>query len=81
MSACPHCNRTDFEIDEVAIAGAKLKLVQCSGCKAPVGVVESDTIAQQISAVERQLTEILHVIVTSLQSINSRLDRLDRVRR
>lgn len=80
MPNCPHCNRTDFEIDEVVIAGDKLKLAQCSGCKAPVGVVGFEPIVQRISALEWQLTEILQVVVSSLQVMNSRLDRLDRTK-
>ena len=40
MSNCPHCNQTTFEIEEVEASGRKIKLVQCTGCKAPLGIME-----------------------------------------
>jgi hypothetical protein len=77
MSHCPHCNRVTFEIEEVEIAGAKQRLVQCSGCKAPVGVLESEIITKQIRELEQMVTQVLRVVVASLQKINSSLDRID----
>jgi hypothetical protein len=75
LNSAPKGGEASF--DEVAVAGTKLKLVQCSGCKAPAGVVGFEPVVQQIGALERQLTEVLHAIVSSLQVMNSRLDRLD----
>jgi hypothetical protein len=68
MSHCPHCNRNTFEIDELEVAGTKLSFVQCSGCKAAVGVVESANVG---------LAEVLRVLVSSLQRLNSRLERIE----
>jgi hypothetical protein len=69
MSHCSHCNRNTFEIEAMEVAGTKFSFVQCSGCKAPVGVVESANIG---------LTEVLRVLVSSLQMLNSRLERIER---
>jgi hypothetical protein len=77
MSHCPHCNRVTFEIEEVDIAGAKQRFVQCSGCKSPVGVLESEIIAKQIRDLEQRITEVLRVVVASLQKMNSSLDRIE----
>jgi hypothetical protein len=78
MSYCPHCNRATFEIEEVEISGVKVKLVQCSGCKAPVGVVENNDVGQLIHDLEQRVTEVLRVLVSSLQKMNSRLDQIER---
>ncbi len=78
MSHCPHCNGKDFEIGEVEVAGAKLQLVQCSGCKAPIGVLEAETIVRCVNDLEQKIIEVLRVVVSSLQQMNTRLDRIER---
>jgi hypothetical protein len=78
MSHCPHCNGKDFEIGEVEVAGAKLQLVQCSGCKAPVGVLEAEAILRHVNDLEQKIIEALRVVVSSLQQMNARLDRIER---
>jgi hypothetical protein len=81
MSNCPHCNRATFEIEEVEVSGVKFKLVQCSGCKAPVGVMEYNNVGQLIHDLEQRVTEVLRVLVSSLQKMNSRLDQIERANR
>jgi hypothetical protein len=68
MPHCPHCNRDVFGIVEGKVAGKKLLFVQCSGCKAPVGVVESTNVG---------LTEVIRVLISSLQRLNARLERIE----
>ena len=68
MSYCPYCHRSAFEIEEVEVAGVKLNFVQCSGCGAPVGIMESREI---------NLTEVLRVLILSLQKLNSRLEQIE----
>jgi hypothetical protein len=75
MANCPYCNQATFEIEEVEIAGTQFNFVQCSGCKAPVGVIEYGTLGD----LENRITEVLQVLVSSLQRINSRLDRIEEV--
>jgi hypothetical protein len=81
MSNCPHCNRATFEIEEFEVSGVKFKLVQCSGCKAPVGVMEHNDVGQLIHDLEQRVTEVLRVLVSSLQKMNSRLDQIERANR
>jgi hypothetical protein len=80
MSNCPHCNRAAFEIEEVEVSGAKVKLVQCSECKAPFGVINHDDVGELIHSWEQRLTEVLRVLVSSLEKINSRLDQIERAK-
>jgi hypothetical protein len=68
MSHCPHCNRNSFEIDEIEVAGKKYHFMQCSECKSPIGVIE---------AASFDLTEVLRVLVASLQKLNARLERIE----
>ena len=68
MSYCPYCHRSAFEIEEVEISGVKLNFVQCAACQAPVGIMESSEI---------NLTEVLRVLILSLQKVNSRLERIE----
>ena len=68
MPHCPHCNLNSFEIEEVEVAGTKFNIIQCAGCKAPVGAVE---------AANTGLTEVLRVLISSLQRLNSRLERIE----
>jgi hypothetical protein len=78
MSYCPHCNGMTFEIEEVEVSGIKLKLVQCSGCKAPVGAMEYNDVSQLVHNLEQKIIEILRILVSSLQKMNSRLDQIER---
>jgi len=73
MPNCPHCNQASFEIEEVEITGTQFNFVKCSGCKAPVGVIEFGS----LRGLENRITEVLQVLVSSLQRINSRLDRIE----
>jgi hypothetical protein len=73
MANCPHCNRTEFEIETTKF---KRCYVQCSGCKSPVGVVECNDVAL-IDEFKNRITDGLRVIVSSLQVMNSRLDRIE----
>ena len=68
MSYCQHCNRNSFEIEEAEVAGRKYHFMQCSECKAPIGVIE---------AASFDLTEVLRVLVASLQKLNTRLERIE----
>jgi hypothetical protein len=79
MSNCPHCNRTTFEIDEIEIAGTKFRLVQCSGCKAPVGILENHNVDHLIHELEQRITDVLRILVTSLQKMNSRLEQIEKI--
>ncbi len=78
MSNCPHCNRATFEIEEIEVSGAKYKLLQCSQCKAPVGIIDRNDFSELIHGWEQRVTEVLRVIVSSLQKMNSRLDQIER---
>jgi hypothetical protein len=77
MPFCPHCNRNTFEILTVDVAGTKYNCVQCSGCKAPVSFVERARVEESNEAFETRVTEALRVVVSSLQTINSRLIRME----
>ena len=77
MANCPHCNQASFEIEEVEVAGAQFNFVQCSGCKAPFGVIEHTS----RSDFENRITEVLQVLVSSLQRINYRLDGIEEMTR
>jgi hypothetical protein len=78
MSNCPHCNQTTFEIEEVEASGRKITLVQCTGCKAPLGIMEHTDVGQLVQNLEQRITEVLRVLVTSLQKMNVRLDQIER---
>jgi hypothetical protein len=75
MPFCPHCNRNTFEILAVELAGTNYNCVQCSGCKAPVSFVER--VDGSDAAFETRVTEALRVVISSLQTINSRLIRME----
>jgi hypothetical protein len=77
MANCPHCNRATFEIEEIEVSGEKFKLLQCSGCKSPVTAIEHSDTNQLIHDLEQRVTEVLRVLISSLQRMNSRLDRID----
>jgi hypothetical protein len=81
MANCPHCNRATFEIEEVELGEEKFKLLQCSGCKAPVSAVGHNDASQLIHDLEQRVTEVLRVLVSSLQRMNSRLDRIEEASR
>jgi hypothetical protein len=78
MSNCPHCNRATFEIDEVEASGATFKILQCSECKAPISIIDRNDVGELIHSWEQRLTEVLGVLVSSLQKMNSRLDQIGR---
>ena len=77
MPFCPHCNRNTFEIMAVDVGGTTYNCVQCSGCKAPVSFVERASVEESEEAFETRVTEVLRVVVSSLQAINSRLIRIE----
>jgi hypothetical protein len=77
MPYCPHCNRETFEIEEIDLTGTSYMCVQRSGCKAPLGLIEPARVEQSPDSFERRVTEVLRVIVSSLQAINSRLARIE----
>lgn len=79
MPYCAHCNRDSFEIEEVDVGGTKYKCVQCSACKAPGGFVPSEVIDLGTNDFETRVTEVLSVIVSSLQSVSTRLARIEQV--
>ena len=79
MPFCPHCNRNTFEILVVDVGGTKYNCVQCSGCKAPVNFVELSRVEESDEAFETRVTEVLRVVVSSLQTINSRLIRIEQI--
>jgi hypothetical protein len=68
MSYCPHCNQSTFEVEEVDVAGINYSFVQCTGCKSAIGVVASTTIG---------LPDVLRILISSLQRLNSRLERIE----
>jgi len=79
MPFCPHCNRNTFEIMAVDVGGTTYNCVQCSGCKAPVSFVEPDRVEKSDEAFETGVTEVLRVVVSSLQTINSRLLHMEQI--
>ena len=79
MPYCPHCNRNAFEILAVDVGGTKYECVQCSGCKAPVSFIERARVEESDEAFETRVTEVLRVVVSSLQTINSRLIRMEQI--
>ena len=79
MPYCPHCNRNTFETLAVDVGGTKYNCVQCSGCKAPVSFVETAGVEESDEVFETRVTEVLHVVVSSLQAINSRLIRIEQM--
>ena len=68
MSYCPHCNQSTFEVEEVDVAGTNFSFVQCARCKSAIGVVASTTIG---------LPDVLRILISSLQRLNSRLERIE----
>jgi hypothetical protein len=79
MPYCPHCNQKTFQIEAVDVEGKKYNCVQCSGCKAPVSFVEDARVEESDDAFETRVTEVLRVVVSSLQAINSRLIRMEQM--
>jgi hypothetical protein len=79
MAYCPHCNHKAFEIEAVDLGGTQYNCVQCSGCKAPVSFVQSDGAAESGESFETRVTDVLRVMVSSLQTINSRLIRMEQI--
>lgn len=79
MPYCPHCNRDSFEIDEADIGDTKYKCVQCSACKALIGFVPSEVVGRATEDFEIRVTDVLRVVVSSLQSVSTRLARIEQV--
>jgi len=77
MPYCPHCNQKAFEIEDVDIGGTKYNCVQCSGCKAPIGFVPREIIGSALDQLDTRVTEVLHVVVSTLQTVNTRLARIE----
>ncbi len=77
MPYCPHCNRNSFETEEIDLANTRVLCIQCTGCKAPAGVIESAAAHQSPDGFETRVTEVLRVVVSSLQTISSRLARIE----
>ncbi len=65
-SVCPHCQNQTFELQEGQIGGIhrKLLFVQCTGCGAPFGAVESHEAAlgrahdARLQSIEKQIQNI-----------------------
>jgi hypothetical protein len=68
MSYCPHCSRDQFELQELELAGRKVGFVQCSGCKAPIGIVDTANTG---------LTDVIRILVSCIQKLNERLERIE----
>ncbi len=77
MPYCPHCNRDSFEFGEVDVGGTRYKCLQCASCKAPIGFVPSAVAAPTTDDFETRVTEVLRVIVSSLQAVSTRLARIE----
>jgi hypothetical protein len=77
MPYCPHCNRDSFEFDEMDIGGTKYQCVQCTTCKAPIGFMPSETVDVANDDFETRVTDVLRVIVSSLQTVSTRLARIE----
>jgi hypothetical protein len=75
MPYCPYCNQKTFQIEAVEVGGTKYNCVQCSGCMAPIGFVEDARVVES----ETRITEVLQVVVSSLQTLNSRLIRMEQM--
>ena len=66
VSTCAKCAGHSFELVPFTPLGAseKLSMVQCSGCGAPIGVldlatgVQIDSLKNQIAAIDERLTRI-----------------------
>jgi len=77
MSFCPYCNQKTFEIEEVEVGDSKYKFVQCAGCKAPIGFIQQAHADLSFVDFETKITQALRVVVSSLQTIDSRLTRIE----
>jgi hypothetical protein len=70
VSTCGKCNGHSFELAPFAPLGTnrKFAMVQCSGCGAPIGVLDSATGAQidglksQIAAIDAGLNRIVKAL-------------------
>jgi uncharacterized protein (DUF2126 family) len=70
VATCAHCQNQSFEIQEVKIDGANRQLlfVQCTGCGAPVDVVDNRAVLRRheqdarIKNLEQQLTAIASAV-------------------
>jgi hypothetical protein len=78
MPYCPYCNQKTFEIEAIDLAGRQYNCVQCAGCKAPVAFIEH-AVEQSTDSSEPALSDVLRVMISSLQTINSRLGRIEQM--
>ena len=68
VSTCGKCNGHSFELTPFAPLGTnrKFAMVQCSGCGAPIGVLDSATGAQidglKIAAIDAGLNRIVKAL-------------------
>ena len=79
MPYCPHCNRNTFETVTVDVGETKYNCVQCAGCKAPVSFDQHSQVGKSKEDFETRMTDVLRVVVSSLQAINSRLIRMEQI--
>lgn len=79
MPYCPHCNQNTFEIVAIDVGGTVYNCAQCSGCKAPFSLVPHSRAGNSDEAFEARVTDVLRVVVSSLQAINSRLIRMEQM--
>jgi MinD superfamily P-loop ATPase len=75
-SACARCQNQSFELQEAIVSGANRKLVfvQCAGCGAPVGVVESHALSHQQEQ-DARMKNLEH----QLASISGSLSHIGRI--
>lgn len=78
FSKCPHCANSYFELKEVEPQGSNFKqnFVQCSGCGAPVGVVDFQNTAalldkqrQQIAIFQSEVSAVANYMRQVLQEL------------
>lgn len=73
VSTCAHCQNQSFEIQEVKINGAKQQLlfVQCTGCGAPVDVVDGRALQrhQEQDARIKNLEQQMAAVATGVAHI------------
>lgn len=73
-STCPKCEGHSFRIQEVSPSGSafKLNFVQCSGCGAPVGIVDFYNTGQLL----KQQEKAIHDLTTRLSHIEHAINQI-----
>ncbi len=62
----------------IELSGARLRCVQCAACKAPLGFMEPANVDDRsLDDFQNRVTDVLRVIVSSLQATNARLARIE----